>query len=110
MSLFFWNHEVAIYRNRQLGAANKWTMSATGTIELADITPASLERTEFENGPVGKTYVAYMEPGTDVKEGDIIIVRDSTTLDSKRYTVKSVSRWEGFGVVDSKELTIVSRD
>lgn len=85
-------------------------MSATGTINPADITPASLERTQFENSAIGKTYIGYVEVDVNVKEGDEITVSDSSDLNTKRYSVKGVSRWEGFGIVDCKELTLVSKD
>lgn len=110
MTLFFTNHEIQIYRNRRIGSNNRYTMSATGTVLLADITPASLERTEFENSAIGKTYIGYVESSSDVKEGDDIVVRDTTSLIAKRYGVKGVSHWEGFGIVDCKELTLVSKD
>lgn len=110
MGLFFNNHEIQIYRNRRIGSNNRYTMSATGTIHPADITPASLERTEFENSAIGKTYIGYLEVNVDIKEGDEITVVDSSDLNAKRYSVKGVSRWEGFGIVDCKELTLVSQD
>lgn len=109
-SLFFTNHEIQIYRNRRIGSNNRYTMSATGTVNPADITPASLERTEFENSAIGKTYIAYVDVDLDIKEGDEVTIVDSSDLNSKRYSVKGVSRWEGFGIVDCKELTLVSQD
>jgi len=45
-------------------------------------------------------------PLIHVKEGDEVV----TLSNSKRYSVKSVSLWTGFGIVDTKELTIVSQD
>lgn len=110
MTLFFTNHEVTVYRNRRIGSNNRWTMSATGTVEPADITPASLERTEFENSAVGKVYICYMETDVNIKEGDEVVITDSSSLNAKRFSVKGVSRWEGFGIVDSKEITLVSKD
>lgn len=109
MTLFFSNEEITIYRNRRIGATNRYTMSATGTVEAIDINPASLERTEFENSAIGKTYIAYVEVDTDIKEADEVVVL-SGTLVNKRFSVKGVSRWEGLGIVDCKELTLVSRD
>jgi len=110
MTLFFTNHDITIYRNRQIGANNRFSVSATGTVLLADITPASLERTQFENTAVGKTYIGYVESTSDVKEGDDIVITDNTTLNNKRFSVKGVSTWEGYGIVDVKELTLVSKD
>ena len=85
-------------------------MSATGTVVPADITPASLERTEFENSAIGKTYIGYVDVDLNIKESDEVVVVDSSDLNNKRYSVKSVSRWEGFGIADCKELTLVSQD
>lgn len=85
-------------------------MSATGTVHPADITPASLERTEFENSAIGKVYIGYVDVATNIKESDEVVVTDTSSLNSKRYSVKGVSHWEGFGVVDCKELTLVSKD
>ena len=110
MALFFTNHEITVYRNRRIGSSNRYNVSATGTVIPSDITPASLERTKFENRSVGKTYLGYVEVDADVKEGDEIVVTDSSDLNAKRYSVKGVSRWEGFGIVDCKELTLVSMD
>lgn len=110
MTLFFTNHEIQVYRNRRIGNANRFSISATGTVLPIDITPASLERSEFQNTAIGKTYIGYVEADNDVKEGDDIVVTDSSDLNSKRYSVKGVSRWEGFGIVDCKELTLVSKD
>jgi len=110
VALFFTNHEITVYRNRRIGSSNRYNVSATGTVIPSDITPASLERTKFENQSVGKTYLGYVEVDADVKEGDEIVVTDSSDLNAKRYSVKGVSRWEGFGIVDCKELTLVSMD
>lgn len=110
MGLFFTNHQIQIYRNRRIGSNDRYTMSATGTVNPADITPASLERTVFENSAVGKTYIAYLEVNVDVKESDQITVVDSSSQNAKRYSVKSVSTWQGFGIVDCKELVLVSKD
>ncbi len=107
-SLFFTNSTIQIYRNRRIGSTNRYTVSATGTVHLSDITPASLERTEFQNQAIGKTYIGYVEVDVDIKEGDEAVV-DSGDL-STRYSVKGVSRWEGFGIVDCKELILVAKD
>jgi len=108
--LFFKNHEIQVYRNRRIGSNDRYTISATGTVLAADITPASLERTQFENTAIGKTYIGYVEVDVSIKEGDEIHIVDSSDLTAKRFQVKGVSRWEGFGIVDCKELTLVSQD
>lgn len=109
-TLFFHNHEIQVYRNRRIGSNDRYTVSATGTVMPADITPASLERSEFENTAIGKTYIGYVDVNANVKEGDDVVVSDNTDLNNKRYSVKGVSRWEGFGIVDCRELTLVSKD
>ena len=108
--LFFTNHEIQVYRNRRIGSSDRYTVSATGTILPADITPASLERSEFENTAIGKIYIAYVEVDVNIKEGDEVHIADSSDLNDKVFQVKGVSRWEGFGIVDCKELTLVSQD
>lgn len=110
MALFFTNHEIKVYRNRRIGSNHRYTMSATGTVLPSDITPSGLERTEFQNQNIGKQYLGYIEVNADVKEGDEIVIADSSDLNAKRYSVKGVSRWEGFGIVDCKELILVSMD
>jgi len=110
MTLFFTNHEIQVYRNQRIGSTNRYTISATGTILPSDITPASLERTKFENTAIGKTYLGYVEQEADIKEGDEVVITDTSDLTTKRFAVKSVSRWEGYGIVDTKELTLVSQD
>lgn len=110
MTLFFTNHQIQVYRNRRIGSANRFNVSATGTVLPADITPASLERSEFENTAIGKTYIGYCDSTVDIKEADEIVITDTTTLNNKRFSVKGVSIWEGYGIVDCKELTLVSKD
>lgn len=110
MTLFFTNHQIQVYRNRRIGSANRFNVSATGTVLPADITPASLERSEFENTAIGKTYIGYVESSNDIKEADEVVIVDSTSLVNKRFSVKGVSTWEGYGIVDCKELTLVSKD
>lgn len=105
MTLFFKNHEIQIYRNRQIGSANRYSMSATYTSYNADIQPASDQRTEFVNGRIGATFTAYVETDVDIKEQDEI-----RTEDGKRYTVKGVASWSGAGLLSHKELTLVSQD
>lgn len=109
-ALFFDNHSVIVYRQKRVGSTNRHTMSATGTVYAADITPAEPARDFYDNQATGKTYTCYLEVTTDVKVGDELVISDTTTLNSKRFAVKGVSHWEGFGAVDCKEVTIVARD
>lgn len=105
MTLYFQNHEIEIYRNRKVGAADRFSMSATYTAYAADIQPATDQRTEFVNGRIGATFTAYVDTDADIKEQDEI-----RTEDGKRYTVRGVANWTGAGLLDHKELTLVSQD
>lgn len=108
--LFFNNHQVKVYRQRRVGSTNRHTLSATGTVYAADITPADPERSQFENQAVGKLYICYLEPDTDIKVNDEVVITDITTLNGKRFSVQGVSHWEGFGLVDCKEVSLVAKD
>lgn len=104
MTLFFANDEITIYRERRKGSSNRFAYSATFTVYQADIQPASQQRTQFVQGRIGKTFVAFVEASVDVKEGDQI------DTGGKRYSVKGVSRWEGAGLLDHIELILVAQD
>lgn len=80
-------------------------MSATFTGYSIDIQPASMERTEFVSGRIGKTFTAFVDTTVDVKEGDEI-----RTEDGKVYSVKGVSIWAGSGLLDHTELLLTSQD
>lgn len=106
MTLFFQNHQITIYRNRKSGSGSyKAALSATFTAYYADIQPASDSRTEFVNGRIGATFTAFVETTVDIKEGDQIV-----TEDGKHYSVRGVAAWSGAGLLDHKELTLVSQD
>lgn len=106
MTLFFSNSQIQIYRNRRIGSANRFAMSATFTIYNADIQPASIERTQFYSGRVGDVFLAFVEASVEIKEGDQLV----TTWDDKRYSVLGVSHWNRAGLLDHIELTITSQD
>lgn len=105
MTIFFKNHEITIYRNRKVANKDQFSMSATYTGYDADIQPASQERTEFFNGRAGATFTAYVQTDANIKEQDQI-----RTEDGKKYTVKGVARWDGAGLLDHLEITMVSQD
>lgn len=105
MTLYFANHQITIYRTRKKAGADRYTLSATFTGYSADIQPASQERTQFVEGRFGKTFTAFVDSSIDVKEGDQI-----RTEDGKRYSVKGVSSWDSAGMLDHKELILVSQD
>lgn len=104
MTLFFDNSEITIYRNRRIGASNRYAMSATFTAYRADIQPASIERTQFVEGRIGDTFLAFVEASVDIKIGDQVVAG------GKRYSVKGVSIWQGAGLLDHRELIIVAQD
>lgn len=106
MTIYFKSHEITIYRRRRKGTSDRWGMSATFTGYWADIQPETrAERVEMVNGRFGATYVAYVDTTVEIKEGDQVL--DSN---GKRYSVKGVSHWQGAGLLDHKELTLVSQD
>lgn len=104
MTLFFPNESIQIYRNRRIGSAHRFSMSATGTIWRADIQPASQTRQESLQGRFGAVFTAFVEVDCDVKEGDQIHVG------TKVYSVKGVNIWRGAGLLDHKELLLTSQD
>lgn len=81
-------------------------MSATLTAVDADIQPSSLERTEMVEGRFGATYDAFVDESIDIKEGDQVV----DTTNSKRYSVKAVTEWDGAGLLSHKEILLVSLD
>ena len=105
MVLFFKNHTIQIYRHRRKGSANRYGMSATLTAYQADIQPSSIERQQQYEGKVGELYDAFVESSVDIKEGDEVLTEAGT-----RYSVKGVSSWSGAGMLDSKELLLVTKD
>ncbi len=106
MTLFFNDNEIQIYRFRRVGSTNKLTFSATFTTYEADIQPASPERTELISGQVGHVFTAFVDVTAAVQEGDQLRV----VGDDKIYNVKGVNRWQGAGLLDHIELTLVSED
>lgn len=104
-NIFFNNAQITIFRRRRKGTSDRYGMSATFTGYQADIQPASQERTEFINGRIGATFVAFIDSTVDIKEGDQIV-----TEDLKRYSVKGIQRWQGAGLLDHLELTLTSQD
>lgn len=104
MSLFFTSDQISIYRQRRIGSTNRYSVSATFTAYNADIQPADRERTEMVNGSYGATFVAYVDSNVEIKEGDEI------RTDGKKYLVKGVSDFKSVGLLEHKELIIVSQN
>lgn len=105
MTLFFPNDQIQVYRNRRIGSTHRFSVSATGTLWQADIQPASPQRQENIQGHFGATFTAFVDVDCDVKEGDQL-----HTDDGKVYSVKGVGIWRGAGLLDHKELILVSQD
>jgi hypothetical protein len=105
VTLHFPNEQIQIYRNRRIGSAHRFSVSATGTIWQADIQPASLQRQESISGHFGAAFQAFVDVDCDVKEGDQI-----RTDDGKIYSVKGVEIWRGAGLLDHKALLLTSQD
>lgn len=106
--LFYPNHTISIYRNRQIGTSNRYSMSATFTSYSADIQPASGERQQQFSDRWGAVFTAYVDSSDNVKEGDQI-----HTEDGKVYSVKGMRRWSGsagFAELDHLELILVAVD
>lgn len=106
MTMYFPSHSITIYRRRRIGSTNRYAMSATFTAHSADIQPASQERIESVQGRFGATFQAFIDPSIDIKEGDQLSVEGYT----HKFGVKGVSQWEGAGLLDHKELILVSID
>ncbi len=100
--VFFPSHSIIIRRLRPYGAA-KQSFSATGTVHPADIQPLGASRVNDVGGRIGKTYMAWVDPVCDVREGDQL---DSGGV---RYSVKAVSYYHGAGLLDTKELILESQ-
>lgn len=102
--VFFESHQITIIRNRRVGSAHRFTMSATFTAHAGDIQPASVERTEMAQGRFGSVFTGFVDTSVRIKEGDQII------SNGKKYSVKGVVTWQGAGLLDHNELTLVSQD
>lgn len=105
MTIFFASHEITIYRTRRKTGTDRYALSATLTNYYADIQPASIERTQAIEGRFGAVWDAFVDPSVDIKEGDQVVDGDG-----KRYSVKGISHWQNAGLLDHKELTLVSID
>lgn len=105
MTLFFTNHQIQVYRRRQVINTNRFTLSATGTVHPVDLQPTSPERAALMNAQYGQVYTAYIDSDVDVAEGDQIVI-DGVD----RYSVRGIARYGGAGLLDYIELTLVSQD
>lgn len=106
MTVYFISDEITIMRKRRIGSTHRYSVSATFTAFKADIQPALPERQESAPGRFGAVYTAFIEASVDIKEGDVVKVTDS----GKKYAVQGVEKWQGAGLLDHIELTLVSQD
>lgn len=108
MGVTYPNHTVTVYRNRQVGNSNRFSMSATFTPYAADIQPAGAERQQLAPDRYGAVYTAFVDSNDQVREGDQI--RDEN---GKIYGVRAVQKWDGgggFADLDCLELTVIALD
>lgn len=105
-TIFFNSHDIQIYRHRRKGNTNRYGLSVTLTVVDADIQPAGLERSQLADGRYGAVFDAYVDQSIDIKEGDQVV----DTATNKRYAVKAITNWDGAGLLDHKELLLVSVD
>lgn len=103
--LYFASEQITIRRQR-LKSGLRYGFSATGTVHDADLQPVEVERVNLIGGQIGKTYEGYLEASVDVKEGDQIKVTDT----GKIFAVKSISTYEGAGLLDHHYLILISQD
>lgn len=107
MTLYFSSDSIEIYRRRRIGSTHRYSVSATYTAYDVDIQPETRpERLQMSAGRYGVQWVAFMSSDVNVKEGDEIRVIDT----GKKYSVKGVQTWAGAGLLDHKELILVSQD
>lgn len=57
-------------------------------------------------GRFGAVYETFVDVSVSIKEGDQVV----DTATNKRYSVKGVTEWDGAGMLDHKEVVLVSQD
>lgn len=105
MTLFFQSHSIIIRRQRNKSGL-RFAFSATGTVQDIDLQPVEVERIDLVGGRIGKTYEAWIDATVSVKEADQIKVIDT----GKVFTVKTVSIYEGAGLLDHQSLILIAQD
>lgn len=106
MTIYFPSDQITIFRKRRIHGTNRFSISATYTPFEADIQPATKERVSFFEGRYGSVYTAFIDVLVDIKEGDQVVALSN----GKRYSVKGVERWQGAGLLDHLELSLVAQD
>lgn len=107
-TLYFSNAQITVLRSRQIGSAHRYAVSATFTAMPATIEPALPERSEFIGGRPGHVFTGFVGTTYKIREGDKVIVMNPDNTRGKEYQVRGVSYWEGSGLLDHQELTLVS--
>lgn len=107
MTIYFKTSTFEVFRKRRIGVTNRWSMSATLTAYNADIQPENdPERVQMSGGRYGTVWTAFVDSSVDIREGDEIHIIDN----DKVYSVQGVIEYSGAGLLDHKELTLVSQD
>lgn len=107
MTLYFNSDQIQIYRQRRIGSTNRYSVSATLTAYNIDIQPETRpDRLEMSGRRYGTQWVGFISADVNIKEGDEIRVIDT----GKRYGVKGVQTWANAGLLDHKELSLISQD
>lgn len=102
MTVFFASHEIHIRRLRTFDQ-DKQNYSATFTVYPADIQPLDTSRTNQAGGRIGATFLGFVDPAVDVREGDQVVANGYT------YSVRSVDHYQGAGLLDHKELVLIKQ-
>lgn len=105
-TLYFANSEIIVLRSRNVGG-HRISMSATFTVMPATIEPASTVRTEFINGRPGHVFTGFVSIDYLIREGDRIVTLNDNHTRNKQYEVQGVNYWQGSGLLDHQELTLV---
>lgn len=102
MTVFFDSHSITIRRLRTYGN-NKQNYSATFTAYGADIQPLDPFRTNQVDGRIGATFEAFVDVTLDIREADQIVSGGYT------YSVRSISHYQGAGLLDHRHLILVKQ-
>lgn len=107
MTIYFSSDQIQIYRSRRITGTNRFSVSATLTAYYVDIQPETRpDRLEMSGSRYGTQWVCYLDVNVSIKEGDEIRIIDT----GKKYGVKAVQTWAGAGLLDHKEVSLISQD
>jgi hypothetical protein len=103
--VFFLSHQIIIRRQRNKSGL-RFAFSATGTVQDLDLQPVEIERVNLVGGRIGKTYEGWLDASINIKEGDQVKIVDTGQI----FTVKTVSTFEGAGLLDHHSLILIAQD